>query len=69
MRLIGFRLGLAGALAVARLLANLLFEVKPADPTAFIGALIALLCVAFVANYVPARRATRIYPLMALRYE
>jgi uncharacterized membrane protein len=61
--------GLAGALAIACLLANLLFEVKPADPTAFIGALIALLCVAFFANYVHAPRATRIYPLMALRYE
>jgi ABC-type antimicrobial peptide transport system permease subunit len=69
MSLVGFRLGLARALAIARLLANVLFEVKPADPTAFIGAFIALLYVAFVANYVPARRATRIYPLMALRYE
>jgi ABC-type lipoprotein release transport system permease subunit len=53
--------GLREQLAIARLLANLLFKVKLADPTAFIGA--------FVANYVPGRRATRIYPLIALRYE
>jgi len=46
--------GLREELAIARLLANLLFKVKPADPTAFIGV--------FFANYVPARRATRIIP-------
>jgi|ERR1700741_3368768 ABC-type antimicrobial peptide transport system permease subunit len=50
MSLVGFRLGLAGARAIAHLPANLLFEVKPADSTAFIGAFIALLCVAFVAK-------------------
>ncbi|MGH9747908.1 MAG: ABC transporter permease [Candidatus Acidiferrales bacterium] len=65
----GLVLGFAGALAVTRLMASLLFGVKPADPVAFTGAFMALLCVALVANYVPARRATRVDPMVALRHD
>jgi putative ABC transport system permease protein len=66
---LGVVIGLAGALATSRLLAGLLFEVKPADPVSLLGAVIALLCVAAIANYVPARRATRVDPIVALHYE
>lgn len=66
---LGIAIGLLLALGVARLMASYLFGVQPADPLTFaaVGAL--LLGVAFLACYVPARRATRVDPLTALRYE
>src|SRR5262245_30291840 len=67
--LIGVGLGVAAALALTRVMKNLLFNVSAADPATF--ALIALLLVgvAFIASYIPARRATKVDPLIALRSE
>jgi putative ABC transport system permease protein len=64
---VGTAIGLAGSLAVTRVLGSLLFEVKPSDPAAFAGASLLLVVVALAASYVPARRATRVDPLVALR--
>jgi len=63
----GVALGIAGALATTRVLSSLLFEVKPNDPVTFIGVAVLLAAVAVVAGLVPARRASRVDPLVALR--
>ena len=66
---LGVAIGLAGALLVARFLTSLLFGVGTHDPLTFLGVPLLLLVVAVVAAYVPARRAMRVDPIVALRYE
>ncbi|PYR94452.1 MAG: hypothetical protein DMF84_04630 [Acidobacteria bacterium] len=66
---IGAAIGFGLALAASRLIAGLLFGIPPSDSLAIRSALAVLMAVAFVAAYVPARRATQLDPTQALRYE
>jgi putative ABC transport system permease protein len=65
----GVALGIAASLALTRFLASMLFGVRPTDPGTFAGVIAFLVCVAALASWIPARRATRVDPVVALRYE
>jgi len=65
----GVAIGVPVALVLARSLASLLYGVKPGDPLTISAAAVLLFLVAAVASYLPARRASRVDPLVALRYE
>jgi putative ABC transport system permease protein len=69
LALIGSAAGIVGALGLSRLMKSLLYGVKPIDPLIFGGVTILLMIVAMAASYLPARRAMRVDPMIALRYE
>jgi putative ABC transport system permease protein len=67
--LVGVVIGVAGAYAATRAMRSLLFEIGPTDPLTFVVVLVLLGLVGLIASYVPARRATKVDPLVALRNE
>jgi len=69
LALTGLAAGIAIAIPLARVLASLPIGVKPADPITFVAVSLVLTAVALLASYIPARRATKVDPMLALRYE
>jgi len=69
LTLLGIAIGVAGALALARVIAALLYEIPPRDPLTYVTVCVVLGAVALLASYVPALRAARTDPMVALRYE
>ncbi len=66
---VGLSIGLAAAFAGTHAIANLIVGIKPTDPITFITVIVLLSAIAMLACWIPARRATRVSPLTALRYE
>jgi len=66
---IGVGIGITGALALTRTVESLLFGVTPTDPLTFAAVILLLVAAALLACYIPARRAARVDPIVALRYE
>jgi predicted permease len=69
LALIGVAIGIAAALALTRLMTNMIFGISAHDPLTFTGVAVVLVIVALAACYIPARRATRVDPVTAMRYE
>ena len=69
LALVGVAVGVIGAFGITRVIESLLFNVTPGDPVSFIGVALFLTAIAFVASYLPARRATNVDPIVALRNE
>ena len=67
--MVGVAAGIAGGVAVTRFLSSILFGLKASDPATFVGVSLILIAVALLACYLPARRATKVDPMVALRYE
>jgi putative ABC transport system permease protein len=66
---VGLSIGLAASLAASRLLSALLYGIRPNDPSTIAGVSVGLVVVTMLACYIPARRAMRVDPMVALRYE
>jgi putative ABC transport system permease protein len=69
LAILGAAFGLGGAFALTRLMSGLLFGITPTDAATFSYVTLGLIFVALLACYIPARRATKVDPLVALRYE
>jgi hypothetical protein len=69
LTLLGVVIGIAAALELTRLMSSLLYDVRPTDPAVFVIVSLFLGCVALASSYIPARRASKVDPMVALRHE
>lgn len=69
LAVVGVTIGVIGAIALTRLITSLLYDVSPVDPVTFLGVSLVLALAALVASYIPALKATRVDPVLALKHE